>query len=159
MSDKPKVIATHHIPVEQLNVIAYVDVNGCTVHPDWALLTIPVTDCLYFRCVQSGDEKFYQQYIELWKRRKDSPYWKDYPYSKFQDLIAEIKGAGGFSAVKAARYPMQIYRGTRALKDGHHRAAVFAHFFPGVVVPVEEVDAPLPDDVNVCGTPCYTGAP
>lgn len=140
------------IPVGELEVIIYVPVR-CAKH-QWNLSVRPVTECPYYRCVKENDEAVYADYMSLWAKRTPGVI-AQYPYGQFRELVEEITIDGGYVSEKASGEPMRIYKGTKWLEDGHHRAAIICALFgPNVRIPVTEVDKPRPNDIDQCSNPC-----
>ena len=140
------------IQVGQLEVIVYIPIR-CSKHP-WDLSVRSVMECPYYLCLKNEDRSSYDTYMDLiWKRPEARSQCR--PYDDFMRQVDGIRQDGGYRSDKAANEPMTIYKGTRWLKDGHHRAAVICALFdPMTEVPVEEFDGEWPPDLDQCANPC-----
>jgi hypothetical protein len=140
------------IPVGQLEVIIYIPTR-CSRHP-WDLSVRPVMECPYYLCLKNEDRSIYDTYMDLMsKRHPDAKSQR--PYDHFMTQVDGIRRDGGYKSDKAGTEPMRIYKGTRWLLDGHHRAAIICALFgPTKEVPVEECDRALPADLHQCANPC-----
>ena len=143
------------IAVGELKVIAYVPIQ-CPQHV-WKLTVLPVTECAYYRCVKNDDAQAYHDYMDLWAKRNAEMKHK-YPYSEyFLKLVKEIREARGYDPAKSAKQPIKIFKGTRWLEEGHHRAAIICALFgPEANVSVEVSSSNLPNDLDLCSNPCPT---
>lgn len=141
----------------QLEVIVYIPID-CSRHP-WALSVRPVMECPYYLCLKNDDRSIYDAYIDLISKRhseaKNPEAKSQYSYDYFVKLVEGIRQDGGYKSDKAGSAPMRIFKGTRWLEDGHHRAAIICALFgPTTLVPVKEVDKALPEDLDLCANPC-----
>jgi hypothetical protein len=139
------------IRVAELNVVAYTKIVCPHIPPHtWNLAEIPVIDCAYYHCAKAGNQKFFDDYVDLWAIRTPSEKTKR-TYQDFLKLIDRIRTAKGYSAELAKNETMRVHIGTKCLYDGHHRAAtICALFGPDTVVPVEEGLDLYPQDLNLC---------
>ena len=140
------------IQVDQLEVILYIPIQ-CSKHP-WDLSVRSVMECPYYLCLKNGDRSIYDTYMDLWSKREPDVK-RNRPHDHFMRQVDGMLRDGGYRSDKAGTEPMRIFRGTRWLLDGHHRAAIICALFgPTTVVPVQEFDRGLPQDLNQCKNPC-----
>jgi hypothetical protein len=140
------------IQVGQLEVILYIPIQ-CSKHP-WDLSVRSVMECPYYLCLKSGDRSIYDTYMDLWSGRCPDVK-RNRPYDHFMRQVDGILRDGGYRSDEAGTEPMRIYKGTRWLLDGHHRAGIICALFgPTTAVPVQEVDEELPRDLDQCKNPC-----
>ena len=140
------------IQVGQLEVIVYIPIK-CSKHL-WALSVRSVMKCPYYLCLKNEDRSFYDAYMDLWSKREPDVK-RNRPYDHFMRQVADLRRDGGYRSDKAETEPMRIFKGKRWLLDGHHRAAIICALLgPTTVVPVKEVDDALPNDLDLCASPC-----
>ena len=138
--------------VGQLEVILYVPIL-CPRHR-WDLSVRSVLECPYYLCLKNDDRSIYDTYMDVWSKRCHDVKRKR-PYDYFMEQVDGMRRDGGYRSDKAGTEPMRIYKGTRWLLDGHHRAAILCALFgPQTVVPVHESDEELPKDLDQCKNPC-----
>jgi hypothetical protein len=146
------------IPVGTLYVSIYGDVS-CTKHT-WDLVVVPVMECPYYLAIKHKDKSLHDKYVSIAKRRH--PDWGEQgsnSYNALMKLTASILKNGYRPDLPDV--PMRVWKGTRLLEDGHHRAAVMCALFgPEYKVDVVENDVVLeigyPADHCLCGNPCST---